>query len=153
VGMKFIILTIFISIISFCYVSSQQNLFDEIKKTTDLKVDELLIVNYQNPSTCIKCYLEPMDLINYIEKIKGNKKIKYLAMVKCDREIELNVFKRETGWKYYMYVDEGDASEKLKAESKTILSILNFKGENLLNLQGMRVLENIEKIKKFLEVD
>ncbi len=130
---------------------SRNSLFNEIAKLSGLNENEFLLVVYLNPATCVKCYIEPFDIINYIEKNKRKAKFKYLAMVKCDREIELKVFKRETGWKYYSYVDDGTSLKKLGGEGKTVISILNHNGENQLNLREMQVMKNRKLVRGFLK--
>jgi hypothetical protein len=80
---------------------------------TSLKKGEFLVVTYQNPATCFKCYLEPLDIIKNMERNKGRLKIKYIALVRVDREIELKVFTRNSGWEYFVFLDDGTARTKL----------------------------------------
>ena len=148
---KYLLLIAFSTAIS---VNAQNNYFNEIIAHTDLKADELLVITHQNPATCVKCYIEPMDIIREIELIKSRRKlkVKFLAIVRCDREIELKVFKREVGWNYYMLVDDGNSMRKLNLQAKTIISIFNSEGKSLLNLSGGKPRENIKKVGDFFLV-
>ncbi len=132
-------------------VFAKDNLFNELKTRADLKSNELLAVLYLNPATCSKCYIEPFAVLKVIEKFKTKNKIKIIALVRCDREIELSIFKRETEWKYYMYVDDGNARKKLGAKNDAFCTILNSKGNNLLNLYTGNYRKNLTSIKDFFD--
>lgn len=149
--MKFLPKMLFINIIILYWGYSQNQMLDTLKSITNIQKDEFLLITYQNPSTCIKCYIEPFELINSIDNQKGSRKFKYIALVRCDRDIELKVFARETGWKYYVYRDDGSAKEKLKASSKAIITIIPPNDCDQLNLISGQPKENFKKVRSLLE--
>lgn len=132
-------------------LSMDNSLFDKLKSRTELNQDELLFVTYLNPMTCAKCYIGVEELIAFIEKNKGSKKVKYLALVKVDREIELKAFKRDSGWEYYLFADDGDFYKKLDAKESTVLSVLNSFGKNIFNLNSSKSGVNLKLLKQFLD--
>lgn len=105
-----------------------QNYFNKLKKVVNLQEDEQLIVMYQDIGSCVKCYLRPMQIIENLQKKGVVKKFKLLALVKCDRDIELKIYKRQHSWKYFMYRDDGDGYKRLNAKKRTSISIFNYKG-------------------------
>jgi hypothetical protein len=129
---------IFILIIIFSDLlfSQDYEFFNELKKETNLEWDEKLIIIYQNLGNCNKCYLEPMEIIYNVTSICPDIKYKILALVRCDRKIELKVYKRDHDWKYYMFRDDGRARKKLLADNETIITLLDSNGRNLLNIKG-----------------
>ncbi len=109
-------------------LNADNSLFSKLKETTDLKKGEYLAVIYQKNGTCFKCYEQPMRKIAEVIKSGkiGNPKI--LALVKCDRDIELNIFKKNHNWKYYMYRDPGDGWKKLRVPQDSYLTFFDYKG-------------------------
>ncbi len=132
-------------------VHPQSKLFSELKDRTQLKKDEFLVVTYMQLGACVKYLVEPFEIITNVEKLDSSKKIKFIALVICDREIELKVFTRETEWEYFTYLDDGSARERLEADPATMISILNYKGDNILNLKTGERKRNIKKTISFLK--
>ncbi|MFH1050359.1 MAG: hypothetical protein V1779_05435 [bacterium] len=136
---------------SFSTLNSHSNLFNKLKEKSSLKKDEYLIVIYFQIGNCPKCLIEPFEIINQIEKSKKVGNVKFIALVRCDREIELKVFIRETDWKYYTFLDDGTARNNLGGEPSSIVTILNYKGNNILNCNNKEMNKNIKKINAFLK--
>jgi len=148
---KFILLLI---IICLCVnLNAQSNLFKQIKEKTGLKQNEYLVITYFQLGNCPKCLIEPSEIINHIENSKKAESVKFVALVRCDREIELKVFKRETDWKYFLFVDDGSSRKQLGAEPSTIVTIINYKGTNILNCNNGEIKKNMKKINEFLKDD
>ncbi len=148
---KFILpLIIFVGFIN---LYAQSNLFVQLKEKTALKQNEFLVIAYFQLGNCSKCLIEPFEIINQIEKSRKATKVKFVALVKCDREIELKIFTRESDWKYFTYVDDGTARNNLGAEPSAIVSILNYNGTNILNCKKDDIRKNIKKINEFLSKD
>ena len=109
--------------------------FNKLKKEVNLQKDEQLVVIYQDIGSCVKCYLHPMQIVGNLKKKGKIKKFKLLALVKCDRDIELEIYKEQHKWKYYMYRDDGDAYKRLKAKKNTYVSVFNYSGKKLKDVK------------------
>ncbi|MEI6089358.1 MAG: hypothetical protein WCR42_02805 [bacterium] len=123
---------IIVFIILVCSLHAKNTLFDELKLKADLQKDEQLVVIYQDIGSCIKCYLEPLAKVSNLAKEGKLKKYKIIALVRCDRAIELNVFKKQTDWKYYMYRDDGKSRKQLGANDNCKIVVLNYFGKILI---------------------
>ncbi len=128
---------------------AQQSLFEQLSEKCDLKKHEFLVVTFQTPSSCVKCFIEPMKIIEIIKNESSDKPLKIIALVRVDREIELKVFQRENDWKYPMFVDDGNARKQLGIKGTSMIAILNAKGKIVEEFALGNMKENIEKAKKF----
>ena len=111
--------------------------FENLKKRTLLENDEKLIIIFHDLGSCTKCFLARMSKIKCaLKEIKkkdmsGNIRLKYLALVYCSREIELNIFKDNYDWRGYMGVDRGEARFKLGLKTNVKIAVFNSKGNCL----------------------
>jgi hypothetical protein len=108
--------------------------FDRLKNTTNLKEDEQLVIIYQDIGNCIKCYLKPLDQVKSL-KIDGKiKKYKLIAMVRCERDIELKIYKKQTQWKDYLYKEDGSSRSLLGVKTTTTIVVLDYFGNIQIEL-------------------
>ena len=110
-------------------------LFPELKKTADLKKNEKLAVIYQTNGSCIKCYMQPTAQIAKMQEEGKIGKVKILALVRCSRDIELQVFKKNHEWNHYMYRDDGTAKKKLGVKKGSYLTIFDSGGKLLYDFE------------------
>lgn len=127
----------------------QQSLFEQLSKKCDLKNDEYMVVVFQTPSLCVKCFIEPMKIIEVIQNESPVKDLKIIALVRVDREIELKVFQKENDWKYFMFADDGTAYKQLGIKGTSMMAILNTKGQVIEQFAPNKLKENIDKAKIF----
>jgi hypothetical protein len=130
---------------------ANQTLFEQLKEKCELRDGEYLIVIFQAPGTCVKCFIEPMDLVESIRKNAPNINYKLLALVRVDREIELKVFKKENDWEHYMFVDDGNARKELGAKGTAMMIILDSRGKIMAEFLPNQYNKNIEKAQKFVK--
>ncbi len=114
---------------------ADSTLFLKLKETTALKEGEKLAVIYQTNGSCIKCYMKPTDKIKKMQEKGKLGDVKILALVRCSRDIELQVFKKNHGWKNYTYRDDGTAKKKLGVKSGSYLTIFDFDGNILFDFE------------------
>jgi thiol-disulfide isomerase/thioredoxin len=142
-----ILFSVFI-ILSTNILLTKNNLFNKIKDETQLKKNEILVIVYLYPGSCSKCYMEPIKLVEYMEANKDKLSFKYIALVKCDREVELNTYRKNTGWKYYLFLDDGDSRKNLKSSPNSLMSFFDFRGKLLLDVKSGSYKANTNKIRK-----
>jgi len=131
-------------------LSASSNLLEDIKKSVNLTNDEYLLIVYLEPSNCAKCYIEPLEIIKRLEKEQPNSKYKIIALIRCDRDIEMNVFKRQINWQYSMYRDDGKARSRLGAETETMLSVFDYSGNKSVHLRSGNLVLNTRTILDFM---
>lgn len=110
---------------------AESNYFNKLKNCTNLHNDEQLVIIYQNIGSCVKCYINPMQKIENLEKTGKIKNFKIIALVRCTREIELNIFKNQYDWKNYLFMDDGNSRKNLGANKKSTVLVLNYFGRIL----------------------
>ena len=116
-------------------ISINTSIFSEIKKETDVKDSEIIIVIYQSAGACVKCYFQPMEIIQNVMKNLHNKdKIKMLAFVQCQRKKELSVFKKLYDWKYNMLMDNNNIREKMGIDLNSAITVFNSEGKIIFNI-------------------
>ncbi len=133
--MKKIILVVLAIFVSNSAFALDKAYFDDIKKSVDLQKDEDLVVMYQDIGACVKCYLRPLDIIKKLESEGVIKKYKLVALVKCDRDVELNIYKNMHEWKHYMYRDDGKGYKRLDAKRDTYISVFSYNGKKLKDMK------------------
>jgi hypothetical protein len=129
-AIKFFILSILIFLTT-TYLCADSNYFNQLKKSTNLKKGEQLVIVYQDIGSCIKCYLEPMQKIESLAKTGKIKNYKIIALVRCKRNIELNIFKNQFNWKNYLLMDDGNSRKKLGSKEYAKVIVLNYFGKIL----------------------
>ncbi len=116
-------------------LSADTSFFSKLKETTNLKKGEYLAVIYQTNGSCIKCYLAPMRKIEELVKANVILPPKKLALVRCDRDLELNIYKKTLEWKDYIYRDDGTAKKRLGVKDNSYLTIFDCNGNILYDFE------------------
>ncbi len=112
--------------------------------------DDIVVVVFQYPSGCMKCVIQNNDIISILNK-KFPKKVKVIALVLCDREIELKAFIKKNDWKYPAYKVKFQELKDYGANEKSMVKIYNAKSELLLDL-FIDDDETNAKLKAFIEL-
>tara|TARA_B100000609_G_C17005992_1_gene326154 strand:- start:235 stop:675 length:441 start_codon:yes stop_codon:yes gene_type:complete len=124
------------------------DLFQVLLQKLDMKEGEILVVVYYQPATCVKCYLEPQNYLDFINRYTDSNRVKIVGMIRCDRDIEMKVFKREINWEYAMHRDNGKARHSLNAPSDAIISLISYDRNRKLHI--IRSSDYNETTKKIL---
>lgn len=111
--------------------------------------EDIVVVAFQYPVGCIKCVLQIEDLIKFLNHIFP-KNIKVIAMVICDREIELKAFIKNNDWKYPAYKVKFKDLKDYGATEKSMMKIYNAQSELLFDLFYDDEETNV-KLKAFIE--
>ncbi|HPO62095.1 MAG TPA: hypothetical protein PK762_03315 [Candidatus Kapabacteria bacterium] len=112
--------------------------------------DDLVIVAFQYPTGCMKCAIQNNEIISNLEK-KFPNKVKVIALVLCDREVELKAFIKKNNWKYPAYKVKYQELKDYGANEKSMIKIYNSKSELLLDL-FIDDNETNAKLKAFIEL-
>ncbi|HPO64049.1 MAG TPA: hypothetical protein PK762_13300 [Candidatus Kapabacteria bacterium] len=112
--------------------------------------DDIVVIAFQYPVGCIKCVLQIEDIIKVLNHKLPNK-VKVIALVLCDREIELKAFIKNNNWKYTAYKVKFKELKDYGATEKTMMKIYNSKSELLLDL-FYDDNETNAKLKAFIEL-
>ncbi len=121
----------------------------EIRNLTGLQKDEKLIVTFQEVGgNCIKCYSVPVALIESVKSRMDLKNVKIVAAVRCNRDIEINVFKKQYDWKYFIYPDKNKLRKELSVKPLSGLAVLDYTGNVLLELEAKKGVfgEDVDKL-------
>ncbi len=129
---KLLLYTALFFITYFSVFAFDYDYFDEIKKSVKLKENEELVIIFQNIGFCKKCYLKPMDQVEKLRKEGSIDKFKLLALVRCERNKELKIYKRTYDWKNYLYRDDGNGREKLECSTDTYLVAFDYQGRKIV---------------------
>jgi len=141
----------FLFIVFFMQLQSQDmDFLFQIRNETKLENDEVVVVIYQNLGVCSKCYVVPIEIISKATQNLKNKKFKLLVLLNCSRDKELKIFIKDYDWKHYILRDDGSAREKLGATNNTIITITDYYGRNLLNIEPGNSKASIEKLREIL---
>jgi len=124
--------------------------FESIKKTIKLNQDEYFVAVYLEPTTCGKCFLEPLDIVKRVQRESPNVKLRIIALIECDRDIEMNIFVKNINWEYGILRDDGTSRRRLGGNTSSILSIFDFSGKQSLHISGGNSIDNAKKVVKFL---
>jgi hypothetical protein len=137
----------------FVLTAISADLFYQLKQETGLEQKECLVVVYFESATCIKCFLEPNYYIDYIKEKCGTNRIKVIGLLRCDRDIEMKVFKKQIKWTHQLYRDNGNARKELGATSDAILSVFSSDGKKSLHIRSGNNNDNVESIVDFINND
>ena len=129
---------------------SASELFDKICKKTILSENQSLIAVYFQPATCVKCYIEPLMLIDKVSYEVDKDKFKIVGLVRCDRDIEMKVFKKQIKWTHQLYRDNGNVRKELGATSDAILSVFSSNGTKSLHIRSGNNKDNVGSIVNFI---
>ncbi len=130
------------------------NSFVEIRQLTNLNTGQKLIVTFQEVGgNCVKCYDVPVALIESLKARIELSNIKIVAAVKCNRDIELNVFKKQYDWNYYIYADKKNLAKQLGVKPISGLAVFDYSGKLLLELEAKKGVfaEDIDKLENVLK--
>ena len=134
----------------FLLCSFDQTFFEELKQKSELKNDQYLIVVYFHPGSCVKCYLEPLKIIDGVSRKVDRNKIKIIGLIRCDRDIEMKVFLRENDWKYSIFRDDGKCRKKLGVFDTAIMTVFNYNGDKKISISTGKMKKNSKKIINFI---
>lgn len=97
--------------------------------------DDIVVVAFQYPVGCINCILKIDDIIKTLKlNQEFSKKVKVIALVLCDRDVELKAFIKNNNWKYPAYKVKFKELKDYEATERTMIKIYNAKSELLLDL-------------------
>jgi len=112
--------------------------------------DDIVVVAFQYPVGCINCILKIDDIIKTLNQEFSNK-VKVIALVLCDRDVELKAFIKNNNWKYPAYKVKFKELKDYGATEKSMMKIYNAKSELLLDLFYSDD-ETNAKLKAFIEL-
>ncbi len=143
--MKILIFIICILNISFL----KADVIDELRLASNAKENETLVIFHYNIVSCVKCDIEPNEILTNLKNHKIFNKLKIIATVICDRDIELKIFAKDKQWKYSMYRNDGSLLSKLQAPPGTIITVINAKNEKF-HIKAGNSKSNFTKIIDFI---
>jgi hypothetical protein len=132
-ALKFIFILIILILGPKLY-SMDYKYYEVLKEKSCLHQGESLVITYQNIGACDKCIYQAMSEIEYLLKKKEIRKFKIIALIRCEREIELRIFKDKYNWKNYIYLDRGYSRKKLNLRESSNIAIFDFKGNKIVEL-------------------
>ena len=116
-------------------ISANTSIFENVKQETKLQDDEYVIAVYQSAQACVKCYFQPMEIIDEVMKgLKETDKIKILAFVLCRRKKEMKVFKKHYDWKHYMVMDNKNVRRQIGIDLSSAITVFNSSGDIIFNI-------------------
>ena len=132
--------------------SANKSIFNDIKNVTEMKGGEYVIALYQSAGSCIKCYYQPMGIVEAVmKKLKHKENIKILAFVSCNRKKEMKVFKKQFDWKHYMLIDKGNIRKDLGIHIQSAITVFNDRGEIILNIIDQKYEDAPQKLYDILK--
>ena len=144
-GMRVLVILIFILNINLLHAG----LIEDLRKAAKAEKNDVLLLFHFNILACVKCDIEPHDIIFNIRKQSIAKRIKIISTVKCDRDIELNIFKKDKNWKYSLFRNDGTLLQKLNASPGVTISVIN-PDNSMLHLKPGNPRKNYDEILKFI---
>lgn len=139
---------IFIIICSYL-VFADTEIIKELKEKSHANQNDRFVIFYFEMVSCVKCYVEPIEIMKHLESNNKLKRYKIIAVVVCDRDIELNIFKKEQNWKHTLYRNDGTFKSKLKAGTDILTTLINSKNK-IKHLKSGNPKQNYDKIIEFL---
>jgi hypothetical protein len=124
-------------------------IIDELRFAADARNGETLILFHYNILRCVKCDIEPNDILFNMKKNPSLKSIKIMATVICDRDIELKIFAKDNLWKYAMFRNDGTLLSKLNASKYVFITVIK-PNNNILHLKPGKPEANYSKIIDFI---
>ncbi len=115
--------------------SLDETYYNQLRSKVNLQKEEQLVVLFQNIGNCSRCYILPMEQVTKLKREGTLNKFKLLALVVCDRDAELNVYKKQHDWKYYMFRDDGKGHKRLNAKETTFLSVFDYNGKKIYEME------------------
>lgn len=124
-------------------------LIDDLRNAAGAKNGETLIIFHYNIVNCVKCDIEPNDILFNIQKNSSINNYKIIATVICDRDIELKIFAKDKLWKYAMFRNDGTLLSKLNATKDIFLTVVKSNNQKI-NLKPGSPEKNYNKIINFI---
>jgi hypothetical protein len=124
---------------------------DQLVAHTQVKNDEIMVAILLTPGTCAKCFIEPMEILRVLQENRGPIMLKVIAIVRCDREIELKAWVKEVKWQYYYWMDEGDMRKEMGLKPEIIMAIYDFKSNKMIEFKRDNPGGNISKAAEFIK--
>lgn len=121
------------------------NIADSLRTATNTSKSEILLIFHFNITGCVKCYIEPNEIISNLERNKHTMKCKIVASVLCDRDIELKIFSKSQKWKFGLLRNDGNLLQQLNATNEHFLTIITTDNK-LINLKPGNPEQNYNKI-------
>lgn len=141
---KLIIILLFLS-----YQLCFSDLIDELRNAAKAETSDNLIVFYFEMVECVKCYIEPYEIISHLVQQGDLKNFKIIGVVVCDRDIELKIFKKEQNWKYALFRNDGKARINLNSPYNSFITVINPENK-MLHLKPGKPEANYNKIIDFI---
>lgn len=123
----------------------------ELVQHTNIQKDELLVTIFYTPGNCAKCYIELENILLTLQKNRGSILLKYMAIIRCDREIEAKSWVKENKWQYYYWMDEGDMRKQMGLQPEILIAVFDFKGKKLIDFKRNNPSENVNKAATFIK--
>ena len=124
----------------------------DLEKKFDLQSDEFLLIGYYQLVGCVKCNILQFTVMQKVSEIDKMQKVKLVAAVRCDRELELSLFKKEENWKHEILVDNGKLKSSLGAKEDVLMTFISGKDHKITHVYGNEN-DKIDKIIKMLTVN
>jgi hypothetical protein len=118
--MKKLMIYLILSCFSIIALASDINLTEKV----GLKGNEILCLMYYKLGTCSKFFMNQQFFESLIHRLDFDN-IRILAVVGCNREKELEIFKKQYLWEYDLIADAGIIREYYEFETKNDIIILN----------------------------
>jgi hypothetical protein len=125
---KKLLFYLFLSCFSLIALASDINLPAKV----GLKDNEIHCIMYYKLGNCSKFFMNQQYFVEQLEQLNFEE-IRILAVVGCNREKELNIFKKQYVWEYDMIADDGEIRDFYEFETKNDIIILNSSNRILHN--------------------
>ncbi len=140
--MKYSVIIIFVLLVAF---QRSENI--NLPKKVGLKKGELLCVLYYKLGSCEKCFYNAL-FGEDLDKSETNPGIRLLAIVGCNRDRELEIFRKNFNWKHDVIADKGfTIKDYYKFDSDIDFLVLNSQNKILYNAKW----NSLNDIKKSVE--
>ena len=126
---KFIIIMAFLMFQFSIGAFAQSTFADSLVKKYPIKSNEAIGIIFLDPSSCVKCQLNPENL--FLEAMREAKKdMDIIFFVACDRKKEADYFKKKLNLKYDFEPDlKHQTRKKLGCDAYTDVCVINSKGD------------------------
>ena len=111
-------------------------------QAAELKEGEIAIAAFVNPGECSKCELSTNALFTWTKQNVPNRiKVKTLAMIPCNRDVELEAYRKAYPTYDYMLRSTKELRDLLNVPTTTRLVILDAKGDVIGRMTETEFLE------------
>lgn len=95
----------------------------KIRESSGCNQKSKIILLFINIGECIKCSVGAKATIDSIATEIGDNSICTVAVVRCNRAIELKIFSRNNNWTQPIYADDGTLKDNLNLPKDTRLAV------------------------------